>query len=80
MGLEELDFSTQHLMLEAGHETSVTTSSHIREAMAWIHFPGQPSAVAVLVTEPRKPVMENKNESGGKYEEFSLSYEWMTNT
>jgi len=55
LGLEELDFSTQHLMLEAGHETSVTTSSHIREAMAWIHFPGQPSAVAVLVTEPRKP-------------------------
>ena len=60
-GLEEVDFSTQHRMLEAGQETSVMTSSHMREAMAWIHLPGQPSAVAVLVTEPRKPD-KDKNE------------------
>ena len=65
MGLDDgEDFSTQHLMLEAGQVISWMTSSHMREAMAWIHFPGQPSAVAVLVTDPRKPGKETDEESG----------------
>ena len=50
------DFSTQHLMFRAGHWISSKTLSHIRDAKAWIHFPGHPSALAVLVTDPRNPI------------------------
>lgn len=49
------DFSTQHLMFEAGHWMFSRTLSHMSEARAWMHLPGHPSALAVLVTEPRKP-------------------------
>jgi len=48
-------FSTQHLMLGVGQSTFSRTWSQIREAMAWMHLPGQLSTVAVLVTDPRKP-------------------------
>ena len=48
-----------HLMFEAGHWMFSRTLSHMSEARAWMHLPGHPSALAVLVTEPRKPAADN---------------------
>ena len=48
-------------MFEAGHWMFSRTLSHMSEARAWMHLPGQPSALAVLVTEPRKPAADNNN-------------------
>jgi len=48
-------FSTQQRMLALPQSTFSRTWSQIREAMEWMHFPGQSDTVAVLVTEPRKP-------------------------
>ena len=31
------------------------TSSQMRDAMAWMHFPGQSSESAVCVIDPRRP-------------------------
>merc|ERR1711862_726282 len=53
--------STQHLMLLVGHSTSSNTSSQMREARAWIHFPGQESTLAVLVTDPSNPERNEPN-------------------
>ena len=42
-------------MLLVGHWTSSSTVSHMRDARAWIHLPGQADTEAVLVTEPSRP-------------------------
>ena len=47
--------STQHFMLAEGQVTSSTTPSHSNAAKEWMHFPGQLSTSAVLVTDPNKP-------------------------
>ena len=36
------------------------TSSQMSDAMAWIHFPGQSSASAVCVIDPRRPKTTNR--------------------
>ena len=46
-------------MFEAGHWMFSRTLSHMSEARAWMHLPGHPSALAVLVTEPRKPAADH---------------------
>ena len=47
--------STQHFMLAEGQVTSSTTPSQSKAAKEWMHFPGQLSTSAGLVTDPNKP-------------------------
>ena len=42
-------------MLAEGQVTSSTTPSQSKAAKEWMHFPGQLSTSAVLVTDPNKP-------------------------
>jgi len=83
----EPPFSTQHLMFGVGQSTFSSTWSQMREAMAWMHFPGQLSTVAVLVTEPRKPDRKLLNppcglglglEGGGNLSSTSMASAWTT--
>lgn len=54
-GLFLRGFSTQHRSALEGQGMSSRTSSQMREAMAWIHLPGQVSLSAVLVMVLNKP-------------------------
>jgi len=52
-------------MLAWGHWTSFLTSSHINDASECTHRPGQSSTLAVLVTDPSKPVKNDEKPADG---------------
>ena len=51
------------------------TSSQMRDAMAWIHFPGQSSESAVCVIDPRRPKRRPEGHMSATNGECNCIYE-----